>query len=143
MTKSDFIKEVAKRNWKITELNADFRVQDCTEYYNLGFCGALVRVEKEEDYIEIIVTGEIRINTPNRTFLYKGGNPLGELTPHLKKKGVWENNNWFEINENGSSISDFEEVHYDLDSACIGLLQRIDKVSKEKMDIRREETISV
>jgi len=97
-TRENFVKEVEAKGkgWKIEENNLDFRRQDCTLWYNTD---TVVSLSKEGFWAEIIPSGDIRIygKKDSTEFVYKGGNPRGELTNYLRKNGEWENNNWFEV----------------------------------------------
>jgi len=79
----------------------------------------------------LIAVGDVRIRGSRGKAYFEydddTGEEKGNLTPYLRKFGEWENNNWFEVNTNGSSYEELEEPYYTLDSAVNELLSRIKK----------------
>ena len=129
MNKRELERELKKAGWEIEINNVDFRRQDAVFWYDYDGNPPIIRITKGNNYIELVATGEIRIfgKRDGTCFVFKGGNPDGEPTYYLRKHGRWENNNWFEIDENGSSYKTFEEAFYTLDDAVKELIRRAKK----------------
>ena len=124
MRKRSLIKNIKKHGYKIIENHVDNRIQDSINWYWTN-SEPILAIEKNGHRLELICAGDIRIYTERKSFIYKGGNPDGILTSYIKKHGRWENNNWFEINENGSSYNDFEDPYFDMDTALDAMLSRM------------------
>jgi hypothetical protein len=126
MNRKTLQKELKGKGYIINVNNVDFRVQDCTNYFNEG--NPILKVsslDKDKKTFELLCVGDIRIYSKKKSFVYKGGNPDGKLTRYLKKNGEWENNNWFEITENGECDLSGGDVFYDIDSAVTNFLGRL------------------
>lgn len=119
------MKRIKNAGYKIINDNIDFRKQDCTDWYDCDIVLSIQSLDKKRRRFDILAVGDIKIYTKNNHFVFKGGKPSGELTTYLKKNGDWENNNWFEITENGEA--DMGDVFYELDSVIENLLERIEK----------------
>jgi hypothetical protein len=114
------------KGWNVEVDNIDFRKQDATLWFGFDSENPILQVSKGEHVIQLIATGEIRIyGKRNKHFIYKGGNPDGELTYYLRRYGNWQNNNWFEVNHDGSSYETFETPFYLLNEAVQELLSRL------------------
>ena len=126
MNQRELVREIRKRGWNIDHNNIDFRRQDVTLWYGFDGEEPILIVSKDNHVIRLIATGDIRIyGERNAHFVFKGGNPDGELTHYLRKHGSWENNNWFEIDQDGSSYETFETPFYTLNDAVEELLSRL------------------
>jgi len=81
-----------------SQFDCDFRKQDSTLYWYDSY-DVIITVSKDEWIFCVSPIGDIRISGKNEfnEFIFKGGKPRGELTYHLRKKGVWDNNNWFDV----------------------------------------------
>jgi len=126
MRKNKVLKIIKSKGWKVVINNLDFRRQAPELWYEYTDI-PILRIEKDGKYIELTVYGEIRIfgKRENTRFIYNFGKPDGELTYYLRRHGEWWNNNWFEIDENGSSYEYFEEPFFSLDDAVKELLRRL------------------
>lgn len=124
INKRSFLRTVKGKGWTVVKTNADFRTQDCTLYWNVE---PVISLEKDGHRMELLAVGDIIIygKRERNHFVYKGGNPSGKLTSYLRANGLWENNNWFEINQDGSSYQTFETPFYILDEAVGELLSRL------------------
>ena len=123
MNKNELYKKLRKYGWEVTIDNIDFRRQ-APELWHGYDHDIILEARKGRHIVQIVVTGEIRIYSKRRHFIYKGGKPDGELTYYLRKYGEWENNNWFEVNMDRSSYEFFEIPHYTLNEAVEDLLKR-------------------
>lgn len=125
MDRKRLFKILRARGWNVDIDNIDFRKQDVTLWYDFDSENPILQVSRNKDIVQLIAAGDIRITSERKCFIYKGGKPQGELTHYLRKHGEWGNNNWFEVNMNGSSYESFEEPYYDLEDAITNLLARI------------------
>jgi hypothetical protein len=126
MNRKQLFREIRKKGWSIDVDNIDFRIQDATLWYGFDSENPILQVSKGNHTIQLIATGDIRIyGKRNAHFIYEGGKPDGELTPYLRKYGSWQNNNWFEINDDGSSYETEETPFHLLDDAVKELLSRL------------------
>jgi len=127
MNRKQLFREIRRKGWNIDVDNVDFHIQDVTLWYDFDSENPILQVSKEKHTIQLIATGDIRIyGKRNAHFIYKGGKPDGDLTCYLRKHGNWENNNWFEINDDGSSYETFETPFYTLNDVLQELLSRLD-----------------
>jgi hypothetical protein len=126
VNRKQLFREIRKEGWNIDVDNIDFRIQDVTLWYGFDSETPLLQVSKGKHTIQLIATGDIRIyGKRNSHFVYKHRRTDGKLTPYLRKYGSWENNNWFEINDDGSSYETFETPFYALNGAVQELLSRL------------------
>ena len=125
MNRKQLLKEIKKKGWNIDVDNIDFRRQDATLWY--GFDETpILQVSKGRRIIQLIACGDIRIYGKGKAhFIFQGGKPDGKLTYNLRKYGRWEDNNWFEVNSDGSSYETFEKAFYTLNDAVQELLSRL------------------
>jgi len=125
MNRKQLLKEIKGKGWNIDVDNIDFRKQDATLWYGFD-TEPILQVSKGKHKIELVATGDIRIyGKRNAHFIYRGGNPDGELTYYLRKYGRWENNNWLEVSADGSSYETFETPFYTLNDAVQEFLSRL------------------
>ncbi len=133
LNKAKLVREIKAKGWSVDVDNIDFRKQDATLWFGFDSENPILQISKGEHTIQLIATGDIRIyGKRNARFVYKGGKPDGKLTPYLRKHGNWENNNWFEVNYDGSSYDSFEEPFYVLNDAVHELLKRLEKLEKRE-----------
>jgi hypothetical protein len=126
MNRKQLLREIKMKGWNIDVDNIDFHIQDATLWYDFNSENPILQVSKEKHIIQLIATGDIRVyGERNAHFIYKGGKPDGKLTSYLRKHGTWENNNWFEINDDGSSYETFETPFYTLNDAVQHLLSKL------------------
>jgi hypothetical protein len=121
MNRKEMLKRLKKNNCEILDDFVDFRIQDSTNWYDSD---TILSVKKDDKIYSLSAVGQIRIYTKNKHFVFKGGKPDGELNNYIKKNGEWENNNWFEITENGTA--DLGDVFYELDNAVENLIERME-----------------
>lgn len=126
MNQTQLLKAIREKRWTIDVDNIDFRRQDVTLWFGFDGEDPVLQVSKANRIIRIIATGDIRIIGERTHFIFKGGKPDGELTSYLRKHGRWENNNWFEVDADGSSHDTFETPFYTLNDAVEELLARLD-----------------
>jgi hypothetical protein len=131
MNKKQLLREVEKHGWKVEIDNIDFRKKDAVLWRGFDSENPILQVSKGKHIIQLIAVGDIRIYGKRRNTYFEyddeSGQEKGRLTRHLRKFGEWENNNWFEVNTDGSSYEELEEPYYTLDSAVNELLSRIKK----------------
>ncbi len=126
MRKKQLFNQIRKKGWNIDVDNIDLRRKDATLWYGFDSENPILQISKEERTIQLIATGDIRIyGKRNAHFIFKGEKPEGKLTPYLRKHGTWENNNWLEINDNGSSYKTFETSFFNLTDAIRELLSKL------------------
>jgi hypothetical protein len=114
------------KGWNVEVDNIDFRIQDATLWFGFDSENPILQVSKGEHVIQLIATGDIRIyGRKNAHFIYRHGKPDGKLTYYLRRYGNWENNNWFEVNHDGSSYETFETPFYTLNEAVQELISRL------------------
>jgi hypothetical protein len=131
VNRKQLFREIRKKGWSIDVDNIDFRKKDATLWRGFDSDNPILRISKGKHFIELIAVGDVRIRGRREKTYFKydddTGEEKGNLTPYLRKFGEWENNNWFEVNSDGSSYEEFEEPYYSLDSAVSDLLSRIKK----------------
>ena len=121
MDNKKFVAEILKKGCKIERNILDFRTQDCTDWWDAE--NPLLVVSCGKRKISLICVGDIRIYAKRKEmeFIYKGGaKHWGKLTPYLKKHGLWENNNWFEVID--TAIYE-PSIFYNLDDAAMHIIE--------------------
>ncbi|MFA5406877.1 MAG: hypothetical protein WC307_05990 [Candidatus Nanoarchaeia archaeon] len=131
MTKEEFTKQLPT-GWEVTAWRVHPKLETSIEYFEYGGETILTvkTTHKNKPYhMSLLVTGDIYIVDPKDDTKYfkkkYDGKASGELTKKLLNHGTYESNNWFEINENGSSYQTCEEVAIDIDDAIALLLDRV------------------
>jgi hypothetical protein len=126
MNKRRLMKVIKARGWRVDVDNVDLRRQDATLWFGFDSENPILQVSKGEHVIQLIATGDIRIyGKRNARFVYRDGKPEGKLTYYLRRYGDWENNNWFEVNDDGSSYITAETPFHFLNDALKELLSRL------------------
>jgi hypothetical protein len=125
-------RSLTARGYKIVENKMDFRIQDCTEWYWTNSEPILAVAKTGCPRLEIVCVGDLRIYGRRKHFVFRGGNPDGQLTRWIKEHGDWENNNWFEVHVvTGEEVWE-EDIHYELNEAVETLLELCDKQISEQ-----------
>ena len=127
LIKKEFQELIKDFGWKIDTYNMDFGTEACELYYDWE--NPLLEISKGEQYIRVMVIGDIRIyGKRDALFEYRGGKAKGELTYWLRKNGQWENNNWFEIfytDESGVEDSSIDDVYFHISEVAWDILHKI------------------
>ena len=100
-------KKIESIGWKVEINNLDaVKHDDSVWWYEYDSGAPILSVENKDGTIAyvLIADGDINITDPKdeeNHFYFEGGKPdtgeAGELTEDLINRGVWGNNNWFEI----------------------------------------------
>lgn len=113
----------------------DQEKQDVTLYANDSYV-PLVQFRKDRRLVEVLPVGTVRVTrkTDKKTF----SNHNDDIPPEVLEDVVahddayeWENNNWFEVNTDGSSYKGMEEPFDRADDAIQEALTRLKNISVE------------
>lgn len=100
-------KQIEEMGWSVEMNNLDaVKRDDSVWWYEYDIDSPILSVENKDNSVAYILVadGDISITDPENGenhFYFEGGRPdTGEkddLTEDLVKRGVWDNNNWFEV----------------------------------------------